>query len=233
MRDIHVERPSPGLIPVISPVLHCISMTALVFLRSSFGYALLRPRSIFFALSCAVAIVLFGAPQEAHIWRRYTALCLFSSSAVCLYWLHFAVCAAREVTRSGDQDNYSGTSHALRLLKVSEEARPRFEMHLHLWGEPLFALFVALSLRIFGEIHLSKWLAFTMLCMAVKELMNYWSSIRRENIAARNREEVEEQSDLLAGKKHDESAPRAARKEGVQRQRVRSEDRSSPDSKSM
>jgi hypothetical protein len=212
MKDSHGERSAPGRIPVLSPVLHCIAMTALVYLRSSFGLTLFRPRSIFFAFSFAVGVLDYIAWNEPDIWREYRAACIFSAGAVTLYWLHFGITFFRELYRKSERDDYSGTSHALRLLRMLGFSGPKAEMNLHLWIEPAIVLFTALALRVvFSERHLSAWLILVAPCMTLKEGLNYWTEIRRGKIAKDLNEEAEERGNELGGGKATTEAPQAAR----------------------
>src|SRR5450432_259604 len=117
MRNIHTERASPGRIPVLSPTVHCVAMTALVYLRTSFGYAVLRPKSIFFAFSWAFCLFAYIAWNEPALWSDYRAVWIFGFGAVALYWLHFLIAISRELYRVGEHDHYSGESHLLRLRR--------------------------------------------------------------------------------------------------------------------
>ena len=212
MKDSHGERSAPGRIPVLSPVLHCIAMTALVYLRSSFGLTLFRPRSIFFAFSFAVGVLDYIAWNEPDIWREYRAACIFSAGAVTLYWLHFGITFFRELYRKSERDDYSGTSHALRLLRMLGFSGPKAEMNLHLWIEPGIVLLAAVTLRVvLRERHLSTWLILVAPCMTLKEGLNYWTEIRRGKIAKDLNEEAEERGNELGGGKTTTEAPQAAR----------------------
>lgn len=212
MKDSHGERSAPGRIPVLSPVLHCVAMTALVYLRSSFGLTLFRPRSIFFAFSFAVGVLDYIAWHEPDIWREYRAACIFGAGAVTLYWLHFGITFFRELYRKSERDDYSGTSHALRLLRSLGFSGPKAEMNLHLWVEPGIVLLSAVTLRVvFSERHLSTWLILVAPCMTLKEGLNYWTEIRRGKIAKDLNEEAEERGHELAGGKATAEAPQAAR----------------------
>ena len=212
MKDSHGERSAPGRIPVLSPVLHCIAMTALVWLRSSFGLTLFRPRSIFFAFSFAVVVLGDIAWNEPDIWREYRAACIFSAGAVALYWIHFGITFFRELYRQSERDDYSGTSHAFRLLRSVGFSGSTTEMNLHLWIEPGIVLVAAVALRVvLGERHLSAWLLFVAPCMVLKEGLNYWTEIRRGKIAKDINEEAEERGAELDGGKASTEAPHAAR----------------------
>ena len=176
MKDIHAERSAPGRIPIISPTIHCVAMPALVYLRSSFGFTLFRPRTIFFALSVAVSVLDYIAWHEPALWYEYAFVCIFCGGAVALYWLHYSITLLREVGRTSERkrDDYSGTSHILRLLKWFGIAGPAVEFNVHLLLEPATVLLIAAILRLaLNEQHLSMWLVVVAICMIFKEGLNY------------------------------------------------------------
>ena len=212
MKDTHVDRPAPGKIPVVSPVLHCVAMTALVYLRSSFGIALFRPRSIFFAFSFAVVVLDYIAWNEPDIWPAYRVACIFSAGAVAFYWLHFGITFLCELYSSSENDDYSGTSHAFRVLRSLGFSSPVAEMNVHLWIEPATVLLVAAILRFaFNEQHLSAWLVFVAPCMVCKECLNYWTEIRRKKLAVVIKKDAEELDKELGGNQTAPEAPQPAR----------------------
>lgn len=214
MKDTHVDRPAPGKIPVISPVLHCVTMTALVYLRSSFGLALFRPRTIFFAFSFAVAVLDYIAWNEPDIWREYRAACIFSAGAVALYWLHFAVTFVREFGKKRDRkrDDYSGTSHAFRVLRSLGVSKRVAELSVYLCIEPATVLLVAAALRLaFHEQHLSASLFIVAPCMICKEGLNYWVETRRGNLLDDINEDAAELDKELGGSQTKAEAPEPTR----------------------
>jgi hypothetical protein len=187
-------------------------MTALVYLRSSFGLTLFRPRSIFFAFSFAVCVLDYIAWHEPPIWREYRAACIFSAGAVALYWLHFGTTFFRELYRKSERDDYSGTSHALRVLGRLGISTSAAEMNLHLWIEPAFVLLFAAVLRfVFSERHLSAWLTFVAPCMLFKECLNYWTEIRRKKIAEDIKGDAKQLEKELGDEHGTAEAPQAAR----------------------
>jgi hypothetical protein len=217
MRDTHTERPSPGRIPVLSPIVHCVAMTALVFTRSSFGFVFLRPKSVFFAFSWAFILFTIFAWDDSNRWREYTPVCLFGIAAIALYWFHLLIAFSRELYRAGEHDHYSGTSHP--LLLVRGVTTPKFEMNLHLWGEPATVLLMAAILRFaFGEHRLSGWLVFVSACMFCAEGMNYWVGVRREKIRTDMVNDTQQGGELLPGRTEN-GEPMPTRKERVKRQR--------------
>lgn len=219
MDDAVNQRSAPVPIPVLSPTLHCVAMTALVYLRSSFGFTFLRPKSVFFAFSWAFVLLLIVAWNEPEIWREYRAAFLFGAGAILLYWTHFFITFGREWRKKADEDHYPGTSHTilvlrfLKLPKVSEEI-------LHFWVEPGFVLLISATLRVvFNERHLSGWLFFVALCLVGREAINHWTSVRRTKVAGETLRKVQQQGEALAEDRPSTPPPKAVRKEQVKRKR--------------
>ena len=189
-------------------------MTALVYLRASFGFTLLRPRSIFFGLSVFIGALDFVVWNDPEWWREYRAPCIFSTGAIVLYWLHFAITFVRELgqTRDRQRDDYSGTSYALLVLKRLGFAGPSAEINVQIWLEPSIVLLFAATLRyVFAEQHLSAWLVFVAACIFAKEALNYWTARRRGNIAGDIKDEAEDRGEALGGGQPSPKAPKAAR----------------------
>jgi hypothetical protein len=221
MNDIHTERSSPGRIPVLSPTIHCAAMTALVFLRSGFGFVFLRPKSVFFAFSWAFILFAIFAWNELYWWREYRAVCLFGMAAIAFYWLHLAITISREFRQTGAHDHYSGTSHALLLIRLFGISKEHAELRVHLWIEPALVLMISATLRVvFSERHLSVWLAIVALCMFCKEFMNYWyGEIRRQKIGKDMAGDAQRQGESLSDSGIPTGPPKATRKEGVRLKR--------------
>ena len=182
MKDKQVEPPSgQPRIPFLSAAVHCVAMTAIVYLRSSFGFAYLRPKSVFFAFTWAFVLFTIFAWMEPTIWRQYRAVCIFGAGAAALYWVHLLTAFLRELYHRGEHDHHSGTSHALRMLQRHGRPQPRFfEMNLHLWAEPAAVLFLGFFLRLaFAERRLSTWLVLAAGCLWFKEAFNYWFELRQ------------------------------------------------------
>lgn len=181
MKDKQVEPASTqSRIPVISAVLHCVSMPALVYLRSSFGYAYLGPKSVFFAFSWAFILFAIYAWNEPEIWRSYRAVWGFGVGAVALYWIHLFSAFGREFGQDSEHDTFSGRSHPLRLGALTRKgSASNLEATLHLWVEPAAILITAGALRLAaGEHRLSQWLVITAGCLWAKEIFNYWHRLR-------------------------------------------------------
>lgn len=183
MKDRQViTQGTPHSIPIISPLLHWLAMPAIVFLRSSFGYSFLSPKSVFLAFSWAALLFVIYTGIEPGAWRSNWALASFAGMASLLYILHLATAFARETQRKGKHDFYSGTSHLLRLPGFNQNrGNASFETMLHLWGEPLALFIAATALRGFlGEQRLSFWLVVVAAALWLKEFVNYWYSLRSE-----------------------------------------------------
>jgi hypothetical protein len=182
MKDRQVE-PSgvQPRIPVVSALLHCVSMTVLVYLRSSFGFVYLRPKSVFFAFSWAFGLFAVYAWDEPEVWREYRTVCLFGIGAVAFYCVYLLISLVRELYHTAEHDHYSGKSHPIRLMRwAGRVPSPLVEMNVHLWAEPVAVVLAALALRlIFGEQHLSTWLVFAAFCLWCKEAFNYWHHLRQ------------------------------------------------------
>ena len=221
MNDIHTERSAPGRIPVLSPTIHCIAVTALVFLRSGFGFVFLRPKSIFFGVSWAFILFAIFAWNEPYWWREYRAVCVFGIAAIALYWLHLGIAIARDIRETGAHDHYPGNSHALgltNLLGISDQQAIR---HLRIWIEPVLVVMISATLRVvFGERHLSVWLAFVALCIFCTEFMNYWyGEVRRRKINKDMAADAESQGESLSDTGKAATLPKATRQEPVKLKR--------------
>jgi hypothetical protein len=219
MDDAVNQRPVPTPIPILSPALHCVAMTTLVYLRTSFGYVFLRPKSIFFAFSWAFVLAFIMACNEPAIWTEYRALAVFGAGAVALYWIHFSITFFHEWRKTAEPDQYPGTSHATLLLRLFGLPSPSAGL-LHFWLEPAAVLAVSAALRVAaGERHLSAWLAFVALCMFAREAVNYWTSIRKEKGVGETLRKVQEQSETLSGDRPVAEPPKATRTEPVKMKR--------------
>jgi hypothetical protein len=215
MDDAVNQRPVPAPIPVLSPALHCVAMTALVYLRTSFGYTFLRPKSVFFALSWAFVLFVIMAWHEPDIWREYRAVCIFGAGAVILYWIHFSLTFSREWRRRAEDDPYPGTSHALRFgFPVASEETLRF------WLEPAAVLFASAALHVVAaERHLSTWLLFVAFCMVGREAINYWTGIRRQKVVGETIRKVQQQGDAVSDERPAPEPPKPTRTEPVKQKR--------------
>lgn len=148
MKDRQIQQiPLQMRVPFVSAVLHCISMTGIVFLRSSFGYSYLRPRSVFFAFAWAFILFFIYAWKEKGVWQEYRLMCFYGATAIALYLTHLLIAFFRELFRGGSHDNDSGTPHTFRILKIMGKPRtPHFEMKWHIWVQPILVFLAGLFL---------------------------------------------------------------------------------------
>ncbi|MEA3207136.1 MAG: hypothetical protein QOE70_193 [Chthoniobacter sp.] len=219
MDDAVNQRPVPTPIPILSPALHCIAMTAIVYLRTSFGYVFLRPKSIFFAFSWVFVLAFIVAWNEPAIWSEYHTAAAFGAGAVALYWLHFSFTFFREWRQTAEPDQYPGTSYITMLLRLLGLTPPSAEF-LHFWLEPCLVLLVSITLRFaFAERHLSAWLIFVAVCMFGREAINYWTSIRKEKGVVETIRKVQQQSETLSDDRPVAAPPKATRTEPVKMKR--------------
>ena len=182
MKDRQVDQSGQqARIPLLSAALHCVAMTGIVFLRSSFGYLYLRSKSVFLVFSWAFVLFSIYAWYQPGVWRAYGPVCVFGVAAVILYIVHLARAVVAQISKTAAHDQHSGTSHPVRLMRLlGKSPSPEFESKLHLWAEPGFILVAAGVLRFgFGEHHLSKWLFFVSVCLWLKEAINHWFTLRQ------------------------------------------------------
>lgn len=221
MDDVVIQRSSPTPIPLLSPALHCVAMTALVYLRTSFGFTFLRPKAFFFLFTWVFTLFFIMAWNEPQVWREYRAVCIFGAGTVTLYWTHLLLGFSGEWRRKAAEDHYPGTSHGRRFARKFD--RPAIsEGTLHFWVEPGIVLLVSGILRsIFGERHLSAWLVFVALCMVGREAINHWTSVRREKAAREGVRSAEQQGETLSEDSRAPEPPKPTRTEPVNRERKR------------
>lgn len=178
MKDRQVHARPPALrIPIVSTVLHCVSMTAVVFLRSDFGYAYLGPKSIFLAFIYAMLFFAVYAWNEPAVWQTWWAFCTFGVGASMLYIIHLLTAFGREIYHVGKHDHASGTPHLLRVKGATEWPQP----HMAIWVEPGIVFLFAIFLRLTSpETKLSAWLMLVAPSLALKEAMNLWFQLRQK-----------------------------------------------------
>lgn len=172
--------PAPGL-PLISPLLHVVSMTGLVFLRTSFGYSFLSPKSIFLPCIWAWGLFSYYAWHQPGAWPRWSGVVTYGLVAAGLYFLNLLKAFGRELRRTGEHDYFAGKSHFMRLVGLFRtDARASIQAVVHLWLEPGLVLLAAVLLRLSGTPSLPSWLTFLALCLWSKEAINYWYRLRFE-----------------------------------------------------
>ncbi|MGC3992050.1 MAG: hypothetical protein QM796_20625 [Chthoniobacteraceae bacterium] len=156
----------PG-VPILSPILHCLAMPVIVYLRRDFGFAYLSPKSVFFALIWLALLFFIYICYEPSVWPRYGFLGVFAFVASLLYLFHLITAFSRELKQQGKHDYFSGTSYFARLPFVKSE------LTAHLWAEPAVTCFIAI---LAGQ----RWLLWTGVGLWLKEFINYWYVLRRQ-----------------------------------------------------
>lgn len=222
MKDRQVP-PSPAQmrIPFVSAILHCVSMTAIVFMRSAFGFAYLGPKSVFFAFTWAFGLFFIYAWAEKLIWGKYWAVCAFGLAAVVLYFVHFFTALLREIYRSGEHDNDSGTPHTIRFLRLTgKPPSAQFQMNWLMWVEPLLVLLGGFALFIAGEKFVSRWLLLVAPCLCLKEMLNFWFQIRQKKRHEDSRDDAGDIFDDATPNVPQTEAPKPVGKEKVKRSRA-------------
>lgn len=211
-----------GRVPVISPLLHGIAMTGVVFLRSSFGIVYLRDKSIFLSFGYVQLAFTVIAVLESGVFAHYRGEVIFGTAAALLYMMHLATAVIREMRKTGKHDQYSGTSHLLRFTRNPAEST---EMWLHLVWEPALILIVALALRFFTNCRgTSNWLVLVAVALACKEMINYWSDLRRGKRGEDMRDDTKTAVTRNVSDVTTTQPGKTARKEKVKRRRASDEE---------
>lgn len=182
MKDKQSTAKAPtSSIPVISPVLHCLSMPVLVILRHNFGYLFLSPKSIFLSLIFACCLFAFMVFNDAGLKPRFMYLAGFGMLVSGLYVYHLVSAVKKQIGNKGntEHDHYSGTSHLAAF--VPPDKRQARESFVHGIVEPAVTCVAGLvvSLSPLGKVLLISGIA-----LAFKELIRFWLSSRREKLMA-------------------------------------------------
>jgi hypothetical protein len=222
MKDRQVEHSAPQQrIPIVSAVLHCVTMSAAVYLRSGFGYAYLGPKSIFLSGSWAFLLFTIFAWNEPRMWQRFAGLCLFGIVACALYTFHLVRAFGSELRGTAKHDNYSGTPHLIRILNSAGVQLPLEARALWtIWAEPALMLLAALLARWpLGSETLSAWLLLVAPCLWLKEALNHWLQLRQRKRQSDAMEDAEDSIDVIHPQ-NEFSSSTASRKPKVSRQRT-------------
>lgn len=193
MKDKQAKVAAPASqIPVISPVLHFLSMPVVVFWRSHFGYSYLRPKSVFLASVVACAVfwtIVRGSPSLA----RFETLSRFFALASVLYLFHLLVSLWRESRSKASHDQYSGTSHLLRFLPQETVARnPKVALRVQWLLEPTLTWLAGLVLSTRSEPVLGEVLCWMGAGLFLKESIRVWLAVRRKKRQADVLDDAEE-----------------------------------------
>lgn len=208
-------------IPLISALVHCLSMPVTVYLRSGFGYAYLRPRSIFIAFTWAMLLFALYARIEPGAWEQHAAFCLFGIGAACLYFTHLLVAFVSELRGNATHDHDSGVPHLIRLLRLTGSIpHPRFRSLWVIWVEPALVALAALAAYLgFHSSGLSALLLLSAGSLWIKEALNFWLQLRQRK---RQRDAMEDAEDSFDGShtQTEIAPPSPSRKGKVTRQRA-------------
>lgn len=222
MKDRQVEQTgATARVPFVSSLLHCIAVPVIVFLRSSFGFVYLGPKSVFFAFSWAFGLFAFYAFHEPEVWASYEPLCFFGVVTMALYWLNLLHAFTSQLFGDAEHDHHSGTSHPIRVMRLLKlPVTAETEMVLHLWIEPFVVLAAALALRFaVHETHISTWLFIAAPSFWIKEALNYWFRLRQRKRQEDIFNDAEDTIDPIAGNSAENALPKATRKARVKRGR--------------
>jgi hypothetical protein len=193
MKDKPLPQKMPsGHIPVISPILHCLSMPVLVFWRRSFGYDFLSPKSIFLASVVAICQLSYMVWHDESLKPRFYTLSLFFLAVSALYLTHL-FCAIYKLKRStAAHDYYSGSSMLLDFLPASQRAS--LEPYVRGFAEPAITLIAGFILapKLLGNILLVAGIS-----LAFKEWIRSWLLLRKNKSMADSIIDAEEMVDLV------------------------------------
>lgn len=174
--QIHKKAPQPG-IPVVSAVLHVISMTVVVFLRRRFGYSYLQYISTFVAITWGLLIFTgfaWASRNENTVWQHHKWLILFTTTSLVLFFIHLAIAYFGVYLRINPHDHEAGKS----WLETGNPSDPAIT---HLLIEPLFvfsagAVFYFISAE---TVMLGLWLFIAAIAMSIKESINSFHHERK------------------------------------------------------
>jgi len=218
-----LQTPALLRIPVLSTVLHCISMSVLVFMRSGFGYAYLRPKSLLLACSWAFLLFTVYAWHEPRVWAAHSSLCVLGLASVALYALHLMWAFASQLRGSATHDNHAGTPHTLRMFQwLGLPVSTGSQNFWVIWAEPGFVLLAGMLCLAGGyaQASLSTWFLLAGSCLWLKESLSYWLQLRQRKKQRDSFEDAEEGLKPESGQVQTD-LPAPTRRDKVQRQRSR------------
>lgn len=196
-------------------------MTALVYLRSSFGFGFLRPKSVFLACSWVFLLYAIYAWFDGEAWQQYHTILMFGSGAVALYAWHLTTAAVREQYQVGGHEQYSGRSHLIGMLRKTTQASTlHVERMVHLWMEPLALLDLSVLGLILREHTLPFYFCFVAGCLWSKEALNQWFQLRQAKHRKDSFDDAEDAADL-AVTNDQKFTPLTSRKSQIKRIRRR------------
>jgi hypothetical protein len=203
--------PSATGIPIISPVLHFFAMPALVFWRHGFGYAFLRPKSVFLSVSVASFLSCFVIWHEPSLKPELGSAAAFTAAVSALYLLHLWHTFRSQILRSAAHDRYSGTPYLLAFWPGQQrENQQRF---IRMVAEPALTLVIAVAVSHVGGCGcLALILMVAAVALALKEAINGWLTLRRGKIVEDGLSDVKDNMPAQPGNSSPPPQPGAKRR---------------------
>lgn len=213
--DPHTKASPPREeIPILDSILHMLSMSVLVFLRYRFGYAYLKPNSLFLVIGLALTIFTgfaWTSRIENHVWQQFLPFCAFGFTWLIAYCGHWFSCNVLQWLGKAPLDNSSGIS-----LLVN-------------WYLETILAFVAGALLFYiGEelIPLGMWLMLAAIALSIKEARNTWYRSRIETVRITS----ERKSEALSGLEETKMGSPPIRKPSrIRKKRLLAKPASTPD----
>lgn len=212
MKDKQARATTPAHeIPIISQLLHFVSMPVIVFWRAGFGYSYLRPKSVFLASSFACFVAAYIVHNEASLAARFGAVSKFLAISSALYLLHLIRSLWLESRFEAKHDQYSGTSHLVRVFSTSGDDAKRIGMFKTI-VEPIITLVIGLVIQKTFSHNLGSLLFWIGLAFFLKELIRSWLTLRRRKRQSDNIEDAEENAPSISDDKRPATSNRKPRR---------------------
>ncbi|MEM7146338.1 MAG: J domain-containing protein [Verrucomicrobiota bacterium] len=192
-------------IPVVTPTLHLLSMTVVVFLRRNFGYDYLRPFTNFITLTWLVFLfsaIAWSSRDETTWWQYSRSLCIFLGASLVLYYLHWFIAYLQDLAKKGPHGHYVGSTWLFGDKSDSELSdSPGPEYYI----EPLVVFLPGAFLYSYSAetVLLGVWLMVAATALSVKEYLNHWNHLQ---VIKSNRDALKE-ADGNIGKSNTETEP--------------------------
>ena len=223
MKDKQLSRkPESSSIPLISPLLHIITVPVIVLLRRDFGYLFLRPKSIFLSLIWAFGLFAVYSCFEPERWQRGAWLFWFLAASASLYLVHLGYATYSQLGKAR-HDQFSGVSWLL-VPSIGEKRTVLFV-------EPAAVIGIgAIVGGLFDAYLISAFLVRAGGALFFKELINQWASLRKTKQQSDAIDDAEETMGTVGESKGATNRPipsvkKTSRKSRVRRPRATSEKR--------
>jgi hypothetical protein len=199
MKDKPLAPQAPsGSIPLISPLLHCVAMPVLVFLRHSFGYNYLRPKKIFLASVIVTGGFAFAVWHDPAL-KALFPLAAFAVLASALYLVHLVSGISKLTRGDAEHDQYSGTSFLLAFVPPTK--RSKCEGFIHCAAEPLLLTGIGCLIpKPFGKI-----LVVCGIALCLKEMIRAWLSLRFDKALSDNLADAKDKMENTQSTAHQQS----------------------------